>query len=159
MVPPSMKTARRLVALACRAYAAAVWIGPRALRRRYGADMRLAFEARCADAARRSVVAVCALLVREVWDLTVISALTHSPPPACPNAAGERRPIVGSLWQDARFGVRMLRRQPAFTAVAVLTLALGIGATTAVFTVVNGVLIRPLSYGRPQQLVSLAWGR
>ncbi|HKT51445.1 MAG TPA: ABC transporter permease, partial [Candidatus Angelobacter sp.] len=57
---------------------------------------------------------------------------------------------------DVRYGVRVLRRNPVFTAVAVFTLALGIGATTAIFSVVYGVLLRPLPYDKPEQIVRLS---
>jgi putative ABC transport system permease protein len=66
--------------------------------------------------------------------------------------------LLSLLLRDLRHAWRLLRRQPAFAAVAILTLALGIGTTTAVFTIVNGVLLRPLPYRDPSRLVILFYG-
>src|SRR5262249_40043603 len=75
----------------------------------------------------------------------------------CRDARGTR--WLGDLLHDLRYGVRILTKQPGFTTIAALALALGIGMNTAILSAVNGVVLRPLPVEKPEELVAPYWGR
>ena len=89
--------------------------------------------------------------VRYLVERTVNRHLYAPPPEGKPS----RKNLLESITQDLHFAVRTLRRRPLFATVAVLTLGLGIGAATAMFTVIDGVLLKPLPYEEPRRLVAI----
>ncbi|HEV2388293.1 MAG TPA: ABC transporter permease [Candidatus Acidoferrales bacterium] len=105
-----------------------------------------------AEAARRSAFAELdgGNLVRE------LRAVETSPPEPIPAAEAGSSAWTWDLWRDLRYGTRMLRKAPAFTAVAVLTLAIGIGANTAAFTIVNTFLLHPLPIQHASEMVAIS---
>jgi hypothetical protein len=66
--------------------------------------------------------------------------------------------FLETTWQDVRYGTRMFRRQPGFSAITVVTLALGIGVTASLFSVIDATLLRPLPFDKPDQLVDVTVG-
>lgn len=151
--PPRIVVA--LIEAALRAY-------PRAFRDRFGAGMLDAFEARWRERRQLGRLALTGVFLRATANLLATGIAERVRPR---HTAGEIcRPRMSGwlavLAQDVGFGVRLLRKQPGFTAVAVVTLALGIGANSAIFSVVDGVLLSPLPYHDPHEIidVSTVWG-
>ncbi|MDB4878427.1 MAG: hypothetical protein JWM41_4873 [Gemmatimonadetes bacterium] len=143
-----------------RSYRAAMLIYPQSFRARFGDEMAELAAERIARARRSGRVAVG----REAAALLI--DLVRTAPAEWSYAARAERPAavhatprdnMDIVIQDLRFAVRGLLRRPAFTVVAALTLALGIGANTAIFSVVNAILIRPIPYPNGDRMVTI-WG-
>ena len=157
--------------LALRCYCAGVSLYPRDFRRRFGDELVEFARARLDAARSRGRVAVAGRCAQLALDLARTLpaqwlAAAHGGLPAArfaaerlqaPPSSAYPRHNMDILANDLRFALRSLARRPAFTVVAAITLALGIGANTAIFSVVNAVLIRPLPFDDPGRL-TMIWG-
>lgn len=130
---------------------------PRRFRDAYAADMAATFAARRVDAARRGRLAVAGLWARTAGDL-LTTAVRERRRSSFDDVPDSRGVTMSGFLQDTRYALRLLLRQPAYTLFVVLTLTVGIGATTAVFSVVNGVVLRPLPFPDADRLVTV-WSR
>ena len=142
-----------------RCYRLATLVYPRSFRARFGREMEATFTASYLAERQRgggAVVLLCFRTVVEVLGCAVFEWAQRLKLRRRRVSSGERSfESVTSLLRDLRIGTRALLRRPSFTWPALLTLGLGIGLNTAVFSVVRGVLWRPLSYEQPDELVML----
>jgi putative ABC transport system permease protein len=130
------------------------------LRREFGTDMEETFARRWNDARASGWVACLRLFAREFVGVIALLFVTRSgggdmENVTAPTRAKSSRRRLEDLASDLRFAGRLFRRQPAFTAVTLTVLALGIGAATAMFSIVNSVLLRPLPFRDADRLVML----
>ncbi len=137
---------------AARLFALLLHLYPARFRRAYGAEMDLVFRRRVSRARAAGPVVHAGSLVRAYVDLVIGAAAERF---ATPAAAPSKDPMTTLFVRDLRMALRMLRRQPAFSATVILTLAVAIGTTTAIASLVDAAIVRPLPYPGADRLVSV----
>ncbi len=133
---------------------------PREFRREYGDEIREAAEASIAHrkASRRPVVTHQVRITVDVVRSGLAERRSQHGSASSDGVLGPAR-VLGPLMQDIRYGARGLRRSPGFAVVSILTLALGIGGNTAIFSVLNSVVLRPLDFPEAHRIVRMQMGR
>ena len=139
--------------LSRRVYTALLRLYPATFRQRFGADLVELFSDKYRSATSQGTVALARFWLRIVRDAVATSVAERFEPSL---VSHERGPLMEGLLKDVRYAFRTMARRPALSVTIVLTLALGIGANTAIFSLVNTVLLRPLPYPEPEQLV-MVW--
>jgi predicted permease len=147
------------VRLAQRVFGSFLRLLPAELRADFGAEMSADFAGLARDAhGRHGFPGVLVVLLRSTLDLLLRSSSEHWQPDPYYLSERGKLPLgerMSLLRQELRLAVRALMKRPGFTLVAVLTLALGIGANVAIFAVVNAVLIRPLPYAESERIIRI----
>ncbi len=133
---------------------AASWVAPARERDRFHRQWcgELSFAAERSTTSGQALLRRSLLALRDAVTLRTRRARGEGPAGATP-PGGPRPRLLEEFLQDLRFGFRSLRKSPGFTAVAIMTTALGIGATTTIFSLVDGILLKPLPYPDPEHLV------
>ena len=151
-----MTAPSRSVCTALAIYRTALRALPRDFRDRYSSELESVFRDIATDARARGVVAVANVTFRSLLDLASGGPGLHA------RAAHGQVTAPGGMWMntwyDVRYAARRLRRRPGFTAVSAITLALGVAATTSVFTLIHGVILNPLPYPEPDRIVQVDHG-
>ncbi len=127
---------------------------PAGFRRTFGADMLATFDDRWREARSWRLAARTFIDLFRSAVLLHLEAL-HRTDGGNQNRSGKGDGLMITLWQDLRFAIRMLRRGPVFAAVVIAVLAIGIGANSAIFSLLDAALFRPLPFAQPDQLVML----
>ncbi|MGH9320631.1 MAG: ABC transporter permease, partial [Vicinamibacteria bacterium] len=129
---------------------------PAPFREEYGDDMVQLFHDRRRELSSSSRSTRISFWTRMLWDLVREAARERAARPGLPRRSKSGGSgMLDVLRQDSRYALRTLSRTPGFTALAVLTFALAIGANTAIFSVLNDVLLEPLPFGHPDELVAI----